>query len=383
MDGRVAPRFVEQSLGNVHRPLSDAQLDDKFRAQAVLALPAAQASIAGACDCAGGLADSRADVASESVGRRALGAHAPEAGIAVAGVASGGCRHCVVEGDGPCAQLRPKARRLLGAVASWHRVSWVARDAPGAAGGRRRRSWRVRLAAAGRVADPARRRRRRLPAAARDGEARAHREARTRGGPARTSRSAGSTSAVRRSSTTRCCRAPSTSLRPARRRSSRCGIGRATRCSVDGRGGDHVAADVPQHQRGASAHARRRAADDKIAVTAIKVSIPALVMQMYAARKYGSAEATRFDKYTVTMTHPDARHRAAVGAATGISAHFTSPPFHQRERKDPQVRTIMTSDDVMGGSTTFTMLSTTSEVQGGESRRPTRRCCGRSTKPIN
>src|SRR6202035_2155799 len=42
-----------------------------------------------------------------------------------------------------------------------------------------------------------------------------------------------------------------------------------------------------------------------------------------------------------------------------IDAHFTSPPFHQRERKDPLVHTIMTSDEVMGGSTTFTMLSTT------------------------
>jgi 2-methylcitrate dehydratase PrpD len=33
--------FVEQSLGNVHRPLSNAQLEEKFRDQAVLALPAA------------------------------------------------------------------------------------------------------------------------------------------------------------------------------------------------------------------------------------------------------------------------------------------------------------------------------------------------------
>ena len=98
--------------------------------------------------------------------------------------------------------------------------------------------------------------------------------------------------------------------------------------------------------------------DDKIAVTAIKVSIPALVMQMYAAQKYGRAEATRFDKYTVSMTHPDAVVALMSGAA-GISAHFTSPPFHQLERKDPQTRTILTSDDVMGGSTTFTMLATT------------------------
>ena len=97
---------------------------------------------------------------------------------------------------------------------------------------------------------------------------------------------------------------------------------------------------------------------DKIAVTAIKVSIPALVMQMYAAQKYGAAEATRFDKYTVSMTHPDAVVALLSGAA-GITAHFASPPFHQRERRDPKIHTVMTSDDVMGGSTTFTMLSTT------------------------
>ena len=41
-DGTTHRLFVEQSLGNVHRPLSNAQLDEKFRDQAVLALPAAQ-----------------------------------------------------------------------------------------------------------------------------------------------------------------------------------------------------------------------------------------------------------------------------------------------------------------------------------------------------
>src|SRR5438874_445727 len=46
-------------------------------------------------------------------------------------------------------------------------------------------------------------------------------------------------------------------------------------------------------------------AQDKIAVTAVKVSIPSIIMQMYARQKYGVSEASRFDKYTVTMTHPD------------------------------------------------------------------------------
>jgi sulfonate transport system substrate-binding protein len=97
---------------------------------------------------------------------------------------------------------------------------------------------------------------------------------------------------------------------------------------------------------------------DKIAVTAVKVSIPSIVMQMYARDKYGADQVSRFDKYTVTMTHSDAVI-ALISGSGGISAHFTSPPFHQRELKDSHVRTIMTSDQVMGGSTTFTMLSTT------------------------
>jgi len=97
---------------------------------------------------------------------------------------------------------------------------------------------------------------------------------------------------------------------------------------------------------------------DKIAVTAIKVSIPAIVMQMVAAEQYGIADAEHYDRYTVSMAHPDGVV-AMLSGAGDITAHFTSPPFHQRERQDPQIRTIMTTDQVMGGATTFTMLSTT------------------------
>jgi NitT/TauT family transport system substrate-binding protein len=101
---------------------------------------------------------------------------------------------------------------------------------------------------------------------------------------------------------------------------------------------------------------------DKIAVTGVKVSIPSIIMQMYARQKYGADQATRFDRYTVTMTHPDGVIALLSGGA-GIAAHFTSPPFHERERADPRVRTIMRSDDVLGGSTTFTMLSTTARYR--------------------
>jgi 2-methylcitrate dehydratase PrpD len=39
-DGRRLTKFVEQSLGNIHRPLTDRQLDEKLRDQAVMVLPA-------------------------------------------------------------------------------------------------------------------------------------------------------------------------------------------------------------------------------------------------------------------------------------------------------------------------------------------------------
>src|ERR1700733_5792752 len=38
--GEKLTRFVEKSLGNIHRPMTNQQLNDKFRDQAVLALPA-------------------------------------------------------------------------------------------------------------------------------------------------------------------------------------------------------------------------------------------------------------------------------------------------------------------------------------------------------
>jgi 2-methylcitrate dehydratase PrpD len=40
--GEKLSRFVEQSLGNIHRPMTDRQLEEKFRDQAVRALPEAQ-----------------------------------------------------------------------------------------------------------------------------------------------------------------------------------------------------------------------------------------------------------------------------------------------------------------------------------------------------
>src|SRR4029077_649444 len=96
-------------------------------------------------------------------------------------------------------------------------------------------------------------------------------------------------------------------------------------------------------------------ANDKIAITAVKVSIPAIIMQMAAIREFGKADYAHYDPYTVSLTHPDGLTMLLAGKSE-ITAHFTSPPFHQRERKDPAVRPITTSNEIMGGPSTFTML---------------------------
>jgi NitT/TauT family transport system substrate-binding protein len=94
---------------------------------------------------------------------------------------------------------------------------------------------------------------------------------------------------------------------------------------------------------------------DKIAVTAVKVSIPAIIMQMQAIKEFGKADYAHYDPYTVSLQHPEGVI-ALLSGKSEITAHFTSPPFHQRERRDPAVRTITTSNEIMGGPSTFTML---------------------------
>lgn len=101
---------------------------------------------------------------------------------------------------------------------------------------------------------------------------------------------------------------------------------------------------------------------DKVAVTSVKSSIPSIVMQMYAVRKYGKEQAFRFDPFTVSMAHGDAAS-ALLSGSGGITGHFASAPLDQIERKSAGVRSIMNTDDVMGGSTTFTMISTTKRFQ--------------------
>ncbi len=105
---------------------------------------------------------------------------------------------------------------------------------------------------------------------------------------------------------------------------------------------------------------------DKIAVTAVKVSIPAIIMQMAAMKEWGKDSYAKLDPLTVSMSHPDGM--AAFLSKRDISAHFTSPPFMYRELEQPGIHRIMSSDDVMGGPTTFSNLYSTSKFHDANPR---------------
>ena len=105
---------------------------------------------------------------------------------------------------------------------------------------------------------------------------------------------------------------------------------------------------------------------DKIAVTAVKVSIPAIIMQMAAVKEWCKDNYAKLDPLTVSMSHPDGM--AAFLSKRDVTAHFTSPPFMYKELEQPGVQRIMSSDDVMGGPTTFSNLYSTSKFHDANPR---------------
>jgi len=86
---------------------------------------------------------------------------------------------------------------------------------------------------------------------------------------------------------------------------------------------------------------------DKIALPAVKVSLQAMILQMAAAREWGPANATRLDRLTVSMKHPDAMV-ALLSGKSEINSHFTGPPFMFQELTHPGVHTVLNSADLLG-----------------------------------
>jgi ABC-type nitrate/sulfonate/bicarbonate transport system substrate-binding protein len=101
---------------------------------------------------------------------------------------------------------------------------------------------------------------------------------------------------------------------------------------------------------------------DRIALSAIKVSIPAIILQMAAAKEWGMSDYARLDPLTVSLPHPDGMSMLVSGKSE-ISSHFTAPPFQNMEVKTAGVHTILTSEQVMGGPSNWSVLFTSTNFK--------------------
>jgi NitT/TauT family transport system substrate-binding protein len=98
---------------------------------------------------------------------------------------------------------------------------------------------------------------------------------------------------------------------------------------------------------------------DRIAVPAVTVSVQARILQMAAARRWGTAEFARLDRLTQSVPHPDAT-AAVIAGRTEINSHFGNPPFQDQELAgNPKAHVVLNSYDVLGGPSSSTVLYAT------------------------
>lgn len=96
---------------------------------------------------------------------------------------------------------------------------------------------------------------------------------------------------------------------------------------------------------------------DRIAVPAVKVSVQAVTLEMAAAQAFGKDNYAKLDNLTMSLPPPDATLGLISGGGVFDSV-FSVPPFQNQQLQNPAIHTVLNSFDVLGGSTSFTVVWT-------------------------
>jgi sulfonate transport system substrate-binding protein len=100
----------------------------------------------------------------------------------------------------------------------------------------------------------------------------------------------------------------------------------------------------------------------RIALPAVKVAMQAIMLEMAAAKAFGENKFNALDHLTVSMSHPDAT-AAMLGGPSEVTANFSSPPFQYRQLKNPNVRVLLKSSDLVPEGVSFNVIATTSKFR--------------------
>jgi NitT/TauT family transport system substrate-binding protein len=98
-------------------------------------------------------------------------------------------------------------------------------------------------------------------------------------------------------------------------------------------------------------------AKNRIAVPALKASLPAVLLEMAAAQEWGIAHFDRLDGLTVARSD-DAADDALHSGKGDIDTHFVRLPLSDDERADPAVHRVMDSFDIAGPHSVAVLVTT-------------------------
>ncbi|HZK90599.1 MAG TPA: hypothetical protein VFC56_10670 [Stellaceae bacterium] len=98
-------------------------------------------------------------------------------------------------------------------------------------------------------------------------------------------------------------------------------------------------------------------AKDRIAVPALKSSLPAVMLEMAAADEWGAAHYDKLDALTVARG-ADAADNALLAGKGDIDSDFTRAPYADDERADPAIHRIMDSFDIAGPHSVGAIVTT-------------------------
>ena len=101
---------------------------------------------------------------------------------------------------------------------------------------------------------------------------------------------------------------------------------------------------------------------DKIGVPSVKVSVPAIYLQMEVERLFGTGKHTALDDLTVSLSQPDGAISLLSGGTT-VNSYLFSPPFIQQVTGKPGIRRIWSSNELFGSPATALTTWTTVKFQ--------------------
>jgi NitT/TauT family transport system substrate-binding protein len=103
-------------------------------------------------------------------------------------------------------------------------------------------------------------------------------------------------------------------------------------------------------------------AKDKIGVPSVRVSVPAIYLQMAAEQLFGAGKHGAFDELTVSLAQPDGVISLLSGGGV-VNGYLLSPPFSQQVTGKPNVRKVWSSNELFGSPATALVTWTTAKFR--------------------